>query len=126
MSFDIVVLHLPESDGLVPSLEDVSETLPLGTPDEIRTSCDVVFPGLAWSTERFGLFKSDHGYAIEFSIPEDAQPTSLHLCLFFGPNWEGESSSSFDKSIERLHATRRWQSFAASDNSSLLLAEDEQ
>ena len=126
MSFDIVVLRLPESEGLLPSLEDVGEVLPLGTQDEVRAACDAAFPGLAWSTERFGCFESEHGHAVEFTIPDDAQPTSLHLCLFFGANWEGASSTHFDESVQQLYRMYGWQSFAASDNASLLLDEDKQ
>jgi hypothetical protein len=125
MSFDIVVLRVDETEGRLPSLEDVDQVLPLGNREEVRARCDAVFPGIKWSTEVFGLYQADTGYAIEISIPDAPQPTSLHLCLFFGQAWEGAASSSFDHAIQRLYALHQWQAFAASDNSSLLLAEEE-
>lgn len=125
MSFDIVVLRLDEAEGLLPGLEHVDQALPLGTREEIRAYCDAVFPGIKWSTEVFGLYQADSGYAIEISIPDEPEPTSLHLCLFFGHAWEGAASSSFDQAMKRLYELRHWQSFAASDNSSLLLAKEE-
>jgi hypothetical protein len=126
MSFDIVVLRLNPGAGLAPSLLEVEDTLPLGTHDEIRKHCDAVFSGISWSSATFGLYQAPEGYALELSIPEDDEsPTSLHLGLFFGPDWEDRSSASFDRAIQKLYELHQWQSFAASDNSSLLLESDE-
>ncbi len=126
MSFAIVVLRLQPDAGIVPSLLEVEDTLPLGTHAEIRKHCDAVFSGINWSSSTFGLYHAPEGYALELSIPDDDEnPTSLHLGLIFGPEWEDRGSDSFDRAIQDLYELHQWQSFSASDNSSLLLESDE-
>jgi hypothetical protein len=121
MGFDIIVI---KPRRVLASLtewtaDDVAD--PLGTPAEMREQCLMAFPEMCWSTERFGLYypqKDD--YAVEFSIPSDEQPGSLHLTLRFGPSWNDERRDSFHIQMARLCDAPHWQAFAISDNSALL------
>jgi hypothetical protein len=122
VSFDIVVLQPMPEGGLVRSLGEVEQAFPLGTPEEIRRQCDLVMPGISWSSNS-GVCQAQEGFAIEFSIPDEIRPSSLHLSLHFGNAWEAGGSAAFDQFIQKLYELNHWQSFAASDNSSLLLEE---
>lgn len=120
MSFDIVVLRLEPEVGIVSSLEDVEGVCTLGTPDEIQKLCVHTFSGIEWSSVNEGLYRAPEGFSIELSIPNEKQPSSLHLSLHFGANWASASRSVFDELVRRLYLQHHWQSFAVSDNSSLL------
>ncbi len=89
MGFDVVVIR---PSAPVPSLLDPSfEPLPLGSPAEIRRICCDSFPGLNWDSERDGLWIRGEEVAIEFGIPDDPQPTSLHLTIRSGLEWTEET-----------------------------------
>ncbi len=124
MSFDIVVLRPNPDIALLGSLEEVEQAFPLGTPEEIRKQCEQVIPGIRWSSN-LGFFQAEEGFAVEFSIPDETRPSSLHLSLRYGESWPAGGSAAFDQIIQKLYASYRWQSFAVSDNSSLLLGEAE-
>lgn len=81
-------------------------------------------PGIKWSANS-GAFKAKEGFALEFSIPDEARPSSLHLSLYFGESWEEKGRAAFDRLMQSLYKSFRWQSFAVSDNSSLLFGEVE-
>ena len=124
MSFDIIVLRPKPDEGLVADLLAVQDAFPLGTPEEIRRQCDRVIPGIAWSSNT-GVYEAKEGFAVEFSIPDETHPSSLHLSLYFGSSWETTGSAAFDRAVRRLYESLHWQSFAVSNNSSLLLGEPE-
>jgi hypothetical protein len=124
MSFDIIVLQPKPDEGLLADLLAVQDAFPLGTPGEIRRQCDQVIPGIAWSSNT-GVYEAKEGFAIEFSIPDETHPSSLHLSLYFGSSWETAGSAAFDRAVRRLYESLHWQSFAVSDNSSLLLGDPE-
>ncbi|WP_130483863.1 hypothetical protein [Sphaerotilus mobilis] len=109
---------------LLHSIEEVQQAFPLGTAEDIQRQCNQVIPGIKWSSNS-GLFQAKEGFAIEFSIPDETRPSSLHLSLHFGASWEAGGSVEFDRIIHRLYESYRWQFFAVSDNSSLLLEEAE-
>jgi hypothetical protein len=121
VSFDIVILQPKHASEPLASLEEVVEAFPLGTPEEIRRQLDLVVPGIEWSSETSGIYQADEGYALEISIPDETRPSSLHVALHFGSQWEAAGSSAFDRLVRTLHSAHGWQSFAVSDNSSLLL-----
>ncbi len=120
MSFDIVVIQPGVDQQPVKGLDEVEGALPLGTPAEIRKQLELVFPSIEWSSPTFGLYKAEEGYALELSIPDETHPSSLHLSLHFGQRWEAGASLAFDRMVRRLYESLHWQSFAVSDNSSLL------
>ena len=120
MSFDIVVLQPQPAAGLVRDLGEIQQAYPLGTPEEIRRQCDLAIPGITWSSGNSGVYHAPEGFAIEFAIPDETHPSSLHLSLHFGRTWEAVGSAAFDQLVHKLYASYRWQSFAVSDNSSLL------
>lgn len=120
MSFDIVVLRLKPEIGIAWSLEDVEDVCPLGTPDDIQKKCENSFSGIRWSSKNGGLYRAPEGFSIALSIPDEDQPSSLHLSLHFGTNWESSSRSAFDELVHSMYQKHGWQSFAVSDNSSLL------
>lgn len=124
MSFDIVVLK-PRSSAVLLSLEDVEEVDVLGNPSEIRRNLNQISEQLEWSTDTFGHFLASEGFALEFSLPSDPQPTSLHVTLHFGERWEDGGSEAFDEIVSEWFERFGWQAFATSDNSSLLVQPDE-
>ena len=124
LSFDIIVLQPSPDIGVLRSIEEVREVFPLGTPEEIQRQCNRVVSGIKW-TANSGAFEAKEGFVLEFSIPDETRPTSLHLSLYFGESWEEKGSAAFDRLVHNLYDSLRWQSFAASDNSSLLIAEEE-
>lgn len=125
MSFDIVVLQPHPDVGLLSSLVEVQEAFPLGTPEQVQKQCDLAVPDIRWSSASAGLYRAQEGFTVEFSIPDEMQPSSLHLALHFGSGWETGGSASFDQMIKKFFELYRWQSFAVSDNSSLLLEQEE-
>jgi hypothetical protein len=122
LSFDIVVLHPKPDTSLLRSIEEVEQAFPLGPPEEIRRQCDLAIPGINW-TSNSGVYRAAEGFAVEFSIPDEVRPSSLHLSLHYGTSWESGGNAAFDRMIHLLYESYRWQSFAVSDNSSLLLEE---
>lgn len=121
MSFDIVVLQPRPDVGLLSSLEEVQAAIPLGTPEEVQKQCNLAVSNIRWSLASAGLYRVQEGFSVEFSIPDEMQPSSLHLALYFGPGWETGGRSSFEQMIKKFYELYRWQSFSVSDNSSLLL-----
>ena len=124
MSFDIVVLRLSPDAGLVPDLSEVGDVLSLGSLLDVRAALDATFPAIDWSSNHFALYRATEGFALEFSVPNKSEPTSLHVTLHFGADlkaWDAAGSPAFDSLFRRLYEHYQWQSFAASDNSSLLL-----
>jgi hypothetical protein len=121
LSFDFFILKPRPDTGLVGSLDGVQETFPLGAPEEIKRQCDLAISGISWSANS-GLYQAKEGFVIEFSIPNEGNPLSRHLTLHFGSSWEEAGSAAFDRLIQKLYELLRWQSFAASDNSSLLIS----
>lgn len=81
-------------------------------------------PGIRWSSNS-GVYQAEEGFALELSIPDEVRPSSLHLSLHFGDAWKTAGSAAFDQLIQKLFESYRWQSFAVSDNSSLLLEEED-
>jgi hypothetical protein len=118
MSFDVVVLRpkLALASLLGIEADNVSA---LGSPEEIRARCQEVFSGVEWSGETQGLYHGPGGYALEFSIPSGATPSSLHLSLHFGLSWNDDSKTHFRTALDRLFVDFGWQSFAVSDNSAM-------
>ena len=116
MSFDIVVLQPGPDVGLLPRLDEVQAAIPLGTPEQVQTQCDLAVPDIRWSSPSAGLYRAQEGFAVEFSIPDEMWPSSLHLALHFGPGWETGGSASFDQMIKKFYELYRWQSFAVSDH----------
>lgn len=124
MSFDIVVSQPNPGTQLVQSLEDVGEAFPLGTPEEIQTQVELAIPGIKWSSDSFGIYEAAEGFALELTIPDETRPSSLHFSLHFGSGWEEGGGAAFDRLVKQLYESHRWQSFAVSDSSSLLLEAD--
>ncbi len=121
MSFDIVILQPTHSPEPLGSIEEVKGAFPLGTPGEIRAQLDLAVPGIDWSSETAGVYNAPEGFALEISIPDETRPSSVHVGLHFGSQWEGAGSAAFDHVVRALYQTHGWQSFAVSDNSALLV-----
>jgi hypothetical protein len=122
VSFDVVILQPKPDTHVLGSIEEVGEAFPLGTPGEIRSQLDMAIHGIEWSSETSGIYKAPEGFALEISIPDETLPSSLHIALHFGREWEARGSTAFDGLVLRLYEAHRWQSFAVSDNLSLLVA----
>jgi len=119
MSFDIVVIRLRRVLSTLNdwTAGDVAE--PLGSIEQIRGRCSAVFAGTTWSSDWQGLWMAPSGCALEFNIPKDVPPSSLHLCLHFGDSWSDETQTIVFGLFTRLFCEFQWQSFAVSDNSAL-------
>ena len=50
-------------------------------------------------------------------------PEGHFICRSLWARWEAGGSAVFDQLIQKLYGLYRWQSFAVSDNSSLVLGE---
>jgi hypothetical protein len=123
MSFDIIVIKPRRRLRSLTewAADDVAD--PLGTPAEMREQCLKAFPEVRWSTERLGLYHPQNDdCAVEFSIPNDEQPASLHVTLRFGPSWSDQQRERFYAQMARLCEAPRWQAFSVSDSSALLPA----
>jgi hypothetical protein len=121
LSFDVVILQPKPDTQLLGTIEEVGEAFPLGTPAEIKSQLDMAIHGIEWSSKTSGIYNAPEGFALEISIPDETIPSSLHIALHFGREWEARGSAAFDGLVHRLYEAHRWQSFAVSDNSSLLV-----
>jgi hypothetical protein len=121
VSFDIIILRPKAGAALLQSIEEVQEVAPLGTAEEVRKKLNLVAPKIMWSSDTSGLLEAAEGYAVEISIPDEDLPSSLHLSLHFGSEWESEGRSAFDVFVRNLYEMHQWQAFAVSDNSALLI-----
>lgn len=120
MGFDIVVIKPRRVLDSLTSWKKDDVADPLGTPAEMREHCLKAFPGTRWSSERNGLYLQQEDYAVEFSIPTETNPTSLHLTLRTGPSWNDGTDMGFHAKVSELYNNAGWQAFAVSDNSALL------
>jgi hypothetical protein len=118
MSVGIVVLRPKQKCSSLMEVEDVD---PIDTLQGIREKAAAFFAGLAWSSDRFGLWSSSDGYWVEFNVAAGDNPMSLHLTLYIGSNWTPTVSDRFYESMQRLYRELGWQAFAVSNNSALFL-----
>ena len=119
VSFDIIVLKLGRTlESLSDIAEDDEEQL-IGTVSEIRMAFDREFPGITWRTDG-ALFVSGERFALEVTIPDQIEPTSLHLALRFGAEWPGQGDDEFHARLRSLCNTNLWQAFAVSDSSRIV------
>jgi hypothetical protein len=76
MSWDVIAF---DYQGSPPPLQDWSEdlrSLPLGSPDEVRTRIDAHLPGVDWSDPAWGIY-GGRGFSFEFNLGKDESIDSV-------------------------------------------------
>ena len=95
MSYDLLV----DRGGLDPS--------PLGSSDEVHRAIARVFPAVEWTKPGWGVLNEGTA-TVEFSIPDEAAPSS------FGVHLRGEFHLLLER-INQLAAANGWSVFDPQD-----------
>ncbi|UCH88585.1 MAG: hypothetical protein JSV49_10060, partial [Thermoplasmata archaeon] len=120
MGLDVLVIKLSRQ---ISSLNDFSEDIEqfsLGSPDLIRHYCTSVFTSIHWYSDLHAVWVDGERAAIEFNISGFDEPTSLHLTLRMGRDWDKDTERFLVDRFRELNRNAGWQVFSLSDNSSLL------
>lgn len=79
MSQSVILVRFPSRYRQMADLPQGVETLPLGSPREVREKLNAAFPGLTWFDDVYGRWE-EGGTSLEFSVDENPVK-GVHITL---------------------------------------------